>query len=235
MDISEFGNTEIIRRDRPLTDQDYEMIKKFENIYFKNFNHPIIIPPNVKKICLGHQFNQKLDNLGNIEELILGDDFNQPLDFLPSSLKKMVLGYSFNQPLLNLPPNLEDIHFMGHSKFNNQIILPYQLKSLTFGNNFEQFFEVNHKLEELYLGRNFNLKLDLKNVKTLGFNLDSQKIYSSKHQLKHVVLYLDPDNDKYHYLNKINNFQNCSIGLVTYDITYPYTGHSREEDWLVRF
>ncbi|ARF12465.1 FNIP repeat protein [Klosneuvirus KNV1] len=75
----------------------------------KRFNQPIdgLLPPTLKRLFLGRDFDQSVDNLPNgLEVLHLGKNFNHPVDKLPSGLLELVVGESFNQSIDNLPDSI---------------------------------------------------------------------------------------------------------------------------------
>ena len=96
-----------------------------ERLSFDNlFNNPINLndlPPTLKSITFGNDFNQPLQTQG--------------LSFLPPTLESLTLGNHFNQNLNqnDLPPTLRSLTFTGNYNLNNlaiQGLLPPNLELL---------------------------------------------------------------------------------------------------------
>jgi hypothetical protein len=129
------------------------------------YNQPLDnLPLTLKILILGDRFNQPLDNLPNeLEEIYLSTDFNQSLDNLPDSVKIIsftnnlhnskfnkpinklpksliklkLVSQNFNMPLM-FPENLTYLELSDCSKFNQEIILPNNLHTLSLGENFNK-------------------------------------------------------------------------------------------------
>lgn len=106
----------------------------------------------VDHVVFGMKFNGliKAEYFDNVKTMILGWNFNNDLDDLPSSLTKLVTGH----------------------RFNSKIVLSncVNLKSLTFGYDFDQIFnpaDMPPNLVELFLGYKFNKQINLTGLLSL--------------------------------------------------------------------
>jgi hypothetical protein len=104
------------------------------------------IPPSVKILNLGSNFNHSIEGIlpEGLEELHLGYNFNYPLgdeskSFLPSSLKKLYIGVndcmlsSFSHKIHSFPDGLEELVIYAIKEYKHQLPeLPVGLKTFKF-------------------------------------------------------------------------------------------------------
>lgn len=133
-------------------------------------------------------FNKSISNLPiNLYSLeLLGCKFNQPLcdgmgnSHLPNKLYKLSLGCKFNQKITCFPKSLKILYFSKFSEFNQTLffnsksILP-ELKSLHFGEKYNQPTNFPDSIENLTLGEDFNQNTNVIN-KLLSKNLKNLTI-----------------------------------------------------------
>ena len=103
-----------------------------------NIQLPGPLPNGVKHVVFGPGFfNLDCKMLpSGLETLELGPYHCSPLTDLPAGLKTLHLGEYYNRPLLSLPTNLETL-VLG-VRFNEQLLLPQNLKRLCAGPRFQQ-------------------------------------------------------------------------------------------------
>ncbi len=114
------------------------------------------LPPTLRHLKLGHNFNEPIHLTTSLETLCFGFCFNQSIDQLVANqLTELRFGACFNQPINRLPPNLKLLEFgLAFNRPVSQLELPVHLETLWFGLNFNQPID------------NFGT---LKHLKTLGF------------------------------------------------------------------
>jgi hypothetical protein len=176
--------------------------KEYHNIYFfSRFNQKIILPENLTHITFSYHFNQELILPYTLTQLTFGESFNQVVE-LPESLTHLTFGFYFNR-VVKLPESLTHLTF-GYD-FNQKVNIPLKLKYLRLDcNNLCLIENLPNNLEELVLGKYFNLELNnLPNsVHIIRFSPDN--IYYTR-ELNNLVdsieiLELPPN-----YQNKIKN------------------------------
>ena len=124
-----------------------------------SYNAPLVLPPTVKKLILGKNFNHSLPYLPSLVKLICGrGDFNQPLIHLSSTLQVLELSRAFNNELI-LPPHLKK--FTMGTFFNMPVQLPNTLKYLFMGFHYNQDIILPESLRHLYIGCKFTKPLKL--------------------------------------------------------------------------
>jgi hypothetical protein len=137
-----------------------------------NLNNNIILqendlPPNLKKIKLGDNYDKRIKrNIlpESLEELTFGYSFNQPLDehILPKNIKKLIFGYEFNHFIKRnvLPNKLEELKFgFAYNKTLYAGVLPCTLKIIEFGCMYNKLIGENilpPYLKSLLFGNNYN-------------------------------------------------------------------------------
>ena len=137
------------------------------------------LPTHLESLTLGWTFDQPVGpevHLPCLQHLTFGYTFNQPMDLRHfSALQSLRLDYTFNQSLedVHLPDHLQDL-YLG-DRFNqplggheaNHFHWPSELRSLTFGRDFNQSLEAvifPGKMQQLTFGYDFNQGLDLWNI-----------------------------------------------------------------------
>ena len=154
----------------------------------------LTIPPTVKKLNIGREYNQILHiESKELEYIKFGQEFNYPIDKLPESVKEIefVKMSIFNQDVSNLPKSLksiifgenfnkqvdklpENLMFIKFSRYFNQPVnnLPKKLKKLIFCKKFNQLIDnLPIGLKYLDLGGDFNQNIDLLPVTLVNLNL----------------------------------------------------------------
>lgn len=111
---------------------------------------------NLTHLTFGHSFNQTLILPKNVTHLTFGNKFNQKIN-LPNNLTHLTFGYEFNQKV-NLPEKLTYLIF-GFN-FNQKVNLPNNIIKLKINNNKIDIDYLSNNLEELELGKCFNLQID---------------------------------------------------------------------------
>ena len=118
------------------------------------------LPAKLKKLKLGNNFNQSLDNLpkylekleiysftfdfklnnlpNSLKILDLDGKYNKTLDFLPNSLCILRIPDYYNKPLNNLPNNLEELTIENYEYSHNLHNLPNSLKKLIISKRLEK-------------------------------------------------------------------------------------------------
>lgn len=140
---------------RPLSLSNYFHLSILDIGY--SFNSSLSLPPHLKRLFLGHTFNQKINNSpDSITHLYFGNDcifpslpphlqylmffpqskFNAIIDY-PSFLTHLSFNNRFDSPINNLPPNLT--HLTVGDRFNLPLFhLPSSLTHLCLGRSFSQ-------------------------------------------------------------------------------------------------
>eukprot|EP00435_Cladocopium_sp_Y103_P058920 s8_g20.t2 len=134
------------------------------------FNQSLVgtkLPGSLKRLTFGTKFKQSLKSVhlpSMLECLTFGDYYNKSLEdvSLPESLQLLTFGDCFSQSLdhIALPKNLQSLT-VGR-QFNNGLILPNHLTSLTFCHRFNQILDGiawPSSLESLTFGHDFNQSL----------------------------------------------------------------------------
>jgi hypothetical protein len=130
------------------------------------------IPENTKIIIFKKKskFNQKIDYLPkyflgfpqNLTHLTFGRNFNKKVNKLSKNLIYLAFGKNFNQEVNNLPKNLKYLKF--GCKFQNNFILPNNLKKLSLSNKNFLLNNIPSQIEKLYIWfsytENYNKKIE---------------------------------------------------------------------------
>eukprot|EP00435_Cladocopium_sp_Y103_P027448 s602_g6.t1 len=156
-----------------------DLPRKLQHLNFGDgFNQPLSqcvfdanLPPGLRSLILGKDFNQCLDDIKlpqGLETLTFGRSYNQSLQnvHLPEGLQRLTFGYYMNQNLdeVVLPTGLQALVF-GYSfnKTLENVTLPVGLQVLTFGYFFNHSLEnvqLPSNLQTLTFGDHFNRSLD---------------------------------------------------------------------------
>lgn len=154
-------------------------LKRLE--FGNDFNQSVNLPPLLKILMFGINFNQVLKENSlpsSLQYLKFGNDFNKHInkDVLPNSLRILIFGNNFDQKFdeYSLPNSLKYLKFgVNFNKPINENILPESLKILILGKYFNAHIGKFPKmLEELEFGSNFCILLDTfpENLKVLVLN-----------------------------------------------------------------
>jgi hypothetical protein len=142
-------------------------------IFGNNFDEQLfveLIPPSVKELEFGHNFNHSING------------------FLPLQLEHLMLGYMFNQPLnsCTFPETLRDLYF-EHS-FNHPLsfrILPKNLRLLSLSNDFDQVdLVLPQNLDDLFLNYLTEQKIMKQIINIRNINL---KNYWSSYEFNELL------------------------------------------------
>lgn len=128
------------------------------------FNARLILPPSVKRLRLGRDFDSDVNLPDGLESLILGNidrnivfppnllrlelgrNFNRQI-VLPARLREFTTGRDFNQPVI-LPETIVKVQF-GRN-FNQPVIFPSGVKFISFGANFHQNVTIPEGTERIF-------------------------------------------------------------------------------------
>lgn len=125
----------------------------------QDFNHPIIIAPNITHLYFGHFFNQKLGLIcAHVEHITLGENHNFPIGKLPRTLKCIVFGMNYNSPL-ELPKNIMSVK-VGQC-FSHPLKLTKKLLHVATGYKFNKPVKPSKYLKTLNFAHNYNKHIEL--------------------------------------------------------------------------
>lgn len=213
-----------------------DVIKNYKKIFFSNYDDYELCFHTYNKYFLKYKLNYRgsefncpladsLKNLTQLEEIVFGCDFNSSLgDSLENlyQLKILIFGRNFNQPITNLLNNLTMLEKITFGlKFNQELIIPPNVKILSLESNNKVIDYLPNGIEELYLGANFNLKLDdlPSSIKIISFGNKSnykKKLNNLPKSLEKLIL---PPK----YNNVIKNVNsNCIIDTHKHKNTNKY-------------
>jgi len=125
------------------------------------------LPEGLRKLRLGHSFNQPMSLPDSVEELSLGTRFNRVMDFpLPRNLTVLKFGERFNSNIMEgvLPKNLRELSF--GMMFNVELtpgVLPRNLEYLDLGTSYKHRLiagALPPKLKTLILSFSYNEPID---------------------------------------------------------------------------
>lgn len=169
-----------------------------------DFNRPIVLKTNIKKLIVGDKFNKPVELVETLEELHFGESFNQPIVF-NNGLKKLTLGEEFAQNV-NLPSNLI---YLG-LKCNNSCIL----------NNLPNGIEDLELCVDIPLD---NLPTGIKKIKLFNNNYPFEL-----NNLPNTIELLKIPNN---YKLKIKHYPNLKIFIS--NILYPYIHNYKNNDDII--
>jgi hypothetical protein len=186
------------------------------------FNKPITnLPSSLKYLKFGDKFNQSIKLPPNLTHLILGEDFNGLLDF-PEKLECLKvyfnnfnLTYIQNISKLNY---LTDLKLIGNKSSDLKILLPGNLKKLSYYNNGNLPNILPSNLTHLTLGYCFTQSLSLNhNIKYV--KLCGNDSFSILENLPNSIEILHLDQ---YFSNQLTNLPN-SIKKIIFNLncTYP--------------
>jgi hypothetical protein len=149
-----------------------------------------------KTLFLSFDLNEELKDIPEDTEIISFDyfnNFNQKIKHLPQSLTHLNFGYSFNQKIKHLPKNLIHLHF--EYKFNQKLDkLPKNLKYLHLGWCFQNEIILPKNLKELKLtcNNNFinNIPKHIEKVYILfsGHNKNNKRVENLPLTIKEIII-----------------------------------------------
>jgi hypothetical protein len=137
----------------------------------------LVFPQSLKIIIFSHYFNQKVYNL-------------------PKNLTHLTFGVNFYQKISNLPKNLEYVKIECPSKFENQIILPKNLKKLSLNCNNNLINNIPKHIEKIYISFDYCLVEIVDNNNNI---ITTIKINNLPLTIKKIVI----ENEKYKKCIKI--------------------------------
>nr|QFG73786.1 MAG: FNIPrepeat containing protein [Megaviridae environmental sample] len=144
------------------TDLDLVLPPNIKTLYLGGeFNHVIDMPLTLLHLQVGNSFNQPLADL-NIIQLKTGQAFNHPIDHL-TKLIMLELGDDFDQPICKLPNNLETL-IITHSYSWRLPKLPDSLITLELANNYHHELDLPLNLFKLRLGYEYPHQIDAPGV-----------------------------------------------------------------------
>lgn len=130
-------------------------------IFSNNFNEPIISykltgPLKTQTVIYRKKHNKTLRIPQNITHMIFDYRYNKRI-IVPPNISCLTLGnykskFEFNNGLIELT--------LG-KYFNNQVVLPREIKKLTLGDYFNNVLKLNRGIRELKFGHDFNRKISL--------------------------------------------------------------------------
>jgi hypothetical protein len=136
-----------------------------------------------------HNFNQllvnSLNNCTALTHLTFVHRFNQPLvNSLNNctALTYIKFGYEFNQPLDNALNNCTALTHLGLGfMFNQKVSIPYNIRSLSLNSNNGNYGDyLPDTIEELELGKYFNLELNNLPSSIKKITFDKNSMYNKK-------------------------------------------------------
>jgi hypothetical protein len=189
----------------------------------KGFSQPLgSLPNNLITLIFGENFNENINKLPeSLVYLIFGDNYNRPLKFLHTmiNLEELKFGYSFNCPIDKLDTLIKLRKLTFGDKFNCPIInLPLNLKTLIFGESFNQYIDnvLPASIEYLKFGTNF----------TNGI-ISTQTLISMNYFIDKDILDKLKNLKKLHTkVNVINNIEIKSDSITKLELTFNYNSRS---------
>ncbi len=119
------------------------------------------LPDNLKVLNMGYYscFRKQLPKIpSTLTKLNLSGLFNSPLDLSSTKITKLILPYMYNSSI-KLPKTLQHLH-LG-SKFNQEIVFPDSLQSLTMDYMFNKHLNLPKNLKSFHMGEYFNTPIAL--------------------------------------------------------------------------
>lgn len=140
----------------------------------EKFNEPLDpyhkIMSQATVIFFGTYFNQNLTVPPNVRRLIMGDNFNMPL-ILPQFIETLIFCDKFNQ-LLHLTPHI--VHLELGCYFNKPLVIRSKMKLLCVGSQFNQKIELepNATVQQLKIGCVYAQQRIISNPNIKCINID---------------------------------------------------------------